>query len=85
MSLHRRLERLEGGDREPCPTCIEWLGDEDGPVEYEVIWDDPSLYEVLEGEEHRAHGRDVDPGLPEYCPECGKQFIFTVTWPEEQA
>ncbi len=85
MSLRRRLEQLEVGDPEPCPTCVEWLGDEDGDVEYEVVWEDSDLYEVLEGEEHLDRGRDVAPDLPEYCPECGKQFIFTVTWPEEQA
>ena len=87
MSLRRRLEQLEVGDPEPCPTCVEWLGDEDGPAEYEVVWGDSDLYEMLGGDEHPVHGRDVDPVLPEYCPECGHQLIYTVTWMdlEEQA
>ncbi len=85
MSLRRRLEQLEGGDGRECPEC-GFDGDL-SIAEIEVVWEDLDLYEVLEAEEHLDRGRDVDPDLPEYCPECGHQLIYTVTWMdlEEQA
>lgn len=64
-SLDTRLKRLEDG-AEPRAEC-GWDGDWSS-VEIEVVWED------LDGE-----GSDEEDG-PEYCPECGQQLVYTVTW-----
>ena len=69
MSLRRRIEALEAeaGGAEPCEECGGGHGD-GVPVGYEVLWEDmpgPS---------------DIDDLGPDYCPECGRQLVFTVMW-----
>ncbi len=76
MGVKDRLRRLEGDEPEGCPLCAEWLGDAPEGGAYEVLWDDPSLYE---GEPPQDSGFDV----PEYCPRCGEQLVYTVTWDDD--
>ncbi len=69
MSLEKRIGRLEdeAGGGEPCEEC----GGPTKPgerVEYEVVWEDMS---ELSDSNHL--GQD-------YCPECGRQLVFAVTW-----
>jgi predicted RNA-binding Zn-ribbon protein involved in translation (DUF1610 family) len=64
-SLENRLRRLEG-DRKPCGEC-GWDGSWSN-AKVRVVWDDIDGGESLEEEG------------PEYCPECGHQLKYIVTW-----
>ena len=71
MSLEKRVGRLEDeaseASGEPCSEC-GGPARPGVPVEYEVFWEDmPEL-------------SDTDDFGPDFCPECGRQLVFTVTW-----
>lgn len=70
--LDTRLRRLERGDK-PCPEC-GYDGDRSN-MEIEVVWED------LDGPDTEA------PEAPEFCPTCGDQLTYIVTWedlPEQE-
>jgi hypothetical protein len=66
-ALEQRLKKLESrnGSGKPCPVCGE--GDDDGLTEYEVEF-------IFEDEEDEGGEEE------EYCPHCGRQTTYTVTW-----
>lgn len=64
-SLEGRIERLENSHGRECSECGS-NGDL-SKVVIEVIWED------LDGEGFDEEG-------PEYCPKCGQQLTYVVTW-----
>jgi len=69
MTIQRRMQRLEHarGGGVPCEECAG--APKPGErVEYEVFW------------EETTEPSDPDHLGPDYCSECGRQLVFTVTW-----
>lgn len=66
----RRLKRLKKHD-EPCPEC----GSGEAPTNARIVveWED-------------VDGEECDPYTgPEFCPECGAQLVYEVTWKDLEA
>jgi hypothetical protein len=73
MSIRRRVEKLkqELGRGQPCPEC----GHLDGKpatdtIDFEVVW-------IYDKTDHEG---------PEFCPACGQQLVYVVSWgPREKS
>jgi predicted RNA-binding Zn-ribbon protein involved in translation (DUF1610 family) len=63
--LNGRLQRLESGLVKPCEEC-GFDGDL-SKAEIVVLWED------LDGEVPEEEG-------PQFCPECGHQWVYDITW-----
>ena len=69
MAIRNRVRRLEMAQGgRECPACGWPLVGFPKDVKVEVTWEED----------------DPEPSGPEYCPECGRQLVFTVTWPDEK-
>ena len=68
-SMTRRVDRLEDeGGSKPCEECAHGEA-AGGPVTYEIEWDD---------------GGDTSADAPEFCPACGRQLSYVITWPDAE-
>jgi len=68
VSVHKRLQRLEGGGRGPGGGCDYCGSDDDGN------WDEPYII---------TFDDETPPDFPETCPECGRELITTIYFDDD--
>jgi hypothetical protein len=69
VSVHKRLQRLEGGGRGPGGGCGCGGGDDD-----HGNWDEP----------YHIFFEDEEPeGLEEFCPECGRELVQNIYFDDD--
>jgi hypothetical protein len=68
VSIHKRLQQLEGGGRGPGGGCGYCGGDDDGN------WDEPYII---------TFDDETPLDFPETCPECGRVLITTIYFDDD--
>ena len=72
MSVERRIRKLKEavGAGVPCEECSHVDGKPaTDTLAFEVVWD---------------YTGDEGPSEDEYCPACGQQLVYVVTWGAEE-